>query len=336
MQFNMVEVESSVMERIQEQGLIYARELNALYQQERAQRRALEAAQRRLEEEWASRDAFVAVISHELRTPLVAVWAFLEILMAEVGDRLEPAHREFLEIAYRKVGELVRAVRELTEFVSLDGNRQWPVRRDGLDLADLVARVVAEFIPMAGEQQISLTSEIAPGQPILIGWQELHLILYHLVSNAVKFTPPGGQVWVRGHFEGTELVVQVTDTGIGIPAEVQHAIFRPFYQVEHHLTRSHEGLGLGLALVERAVRVLNGSVTVQSAVGQGTTFTVRLPYEAPGSLQATIERLSLELERLQAQSLRIAQDFRQVYRSQQLTAEELAALRHQLRQDAES
>jgi len=329
-------VESNVTDKAQAQSLLYARDLNRLYLQERAQRRALEAAHRRLSEEYASRHAFVAVISHELRTPLVSVWAFLEILQEELADKLDPGQREFLDIAYRKTSDLVRVVRELTEFASLEDNRQWPVRRDGLDLASLADRVLAEFMPLAEANQISLVSEITGSEPILIGWQELHLILYHLISNAIKFTPPGGQVWVRGGLEDNHLIVQVSDTGIGIPLEVQQAIFRPFYQVEDHLTRAHGGLGLGLTLVERAVGVLNGTVTVQSELGRGSTFTVRLPYHAPNSMQATIERLSGELDRLQSQSLRLAQDFRQVYRAQRLTAEELASVRSQIRQYAKA
>jgi signal transduction histidine kinase len=148
-----------------------------------------------------------------------------------------------------------------------------------VDLPELVDQVVASVQWMLGTKRLVLTAEVeAPrGEPVVSDRRLLGHILVNLVANAAKFTPPGGRVIVRARVAGPELILEVADTGIGIPPDKREAIFEAFHQLDASDERTYGGVGLGLALVRRLCDLLGGRVDLDSAVGQGSTFRITLP-----------------------------------------------------------
>jgi len=157
------------------------------------------------------------------------------------------------------------------------------LKREPLDLIRLVQSWLAEFRVTAEKAGLALTADIAPQLPLVSGDSlALHRVLDNLLGNAFKFTPKGGQVTVRLQRQGENVVLQVSDTGIGIPSDQLRRVFERFYQVDGSATRRFGGIGLGLALVKEIAEAHGGQVTVTSQVGVGTTFTVSLPVQEPG------------------------------------------------------
>jgi signal transduction histidine kinase len=149
-----------------------------------------------------------------------------------------------------------------------------------VNLVDLVHTMLADLRMRiaAGGRRLDLEEEIPPELPPLSGDSVLlGRVLDNLLSNALKFTPDGGRIAIRLWQEGTEIVLQVADTGIGIPADQLEYIFERFYQVDGSAARRYGGSGLGLALVKEIVGAHGGRVTVESQVGQGSVFAVWLP-----------------------------------------------------------
>jgi signal transduction histidine kinase len=147
-----------------------------------------------------------------------------------------------------------------------------------LDLANLMRKLLADFQVAAEQAGLSLTAQIADDLPPVSGdAQHLLRVMDNLLGNALKFTPVGGQISVRLWRDGPQAVLEVADTGIGIPPDQLERVFERFYQVDGSTTRRYGGTGLGLALVKEIVEAHGGQVSVSSQVGQGSTFTVRLP-----------------------------------------------------------
>src|SRR5207302_6632687 len=142
---------------------------------------------------------------------------------------------------------------------------------------DVCEGMLTMFRPLAEKKNIDLRSVLAPGIPLLrqdvVKFQQ---ILSNLLSNAIKFTPEGGRVLLKVETELSDLVLTVTDTGVGIAAEEQELVFEKFRQSGNPLTREHAGTGLGLSIVRELSKLLGGEVSLQSELGRGSTFTVRL------------------------------------------------------------
>lgn len=147
-------------------------------------------------------------------------------------------------------------------------------------LADLCARSAQAARTLAAQKEQSLTVSVAPpALTVMSDADVIEQVLRQLLDNAVKFTPPGGQIGLEASASDGGAAVRLTvwDTGIGIAPEQQEQIFQPFVQGDSSLTRQHQGVGLGLALVRRSVELLGGAITLESELGQGSRFTVTLP-----------------------------------------------------------
>jgi signal transduction histidine kinase len=154
-------------------------------------------------------------------------------------------------------------------------------------LADVLEQSLTVVREKAVQHSLRLETEIAPDivtmGPIVADQRKIKQVLYNLLSNAVKFTPDGGSVVLSAACDGTShVVLRVRDTGIGIPPEDQERIFDAFEQVDTSYTRQKQGTGLGLALTRRLVSLHGGDIRVDSVVGEGSTFSVRLPQDASG------------------------------------------------------
>jgi two-component system phosphate regulon sensor histidine kinase PhoR len=222
---------------------------------------------------------FVANASHELRTPLAAIRGFAETLLAG-GELVEAERRSYLEIIDRHAQRLTHIVHDLLELSTIERGRirLAPVE---LDVGELVASLVRDSGPRFHERRLEIVQQ-TPDR--VIAWADPHAleqILGNLLDNAVKYTEPGGRIEIRVESGDPKVRVRVKDTGIGIPEEDLGRIFERFYRVDKARSRALGGTGLGLAIVKHLVQGLGGEISVQSRLGEGSTFTFTLPRAGP-------------------------------------------------------
>jgi signal transduction histidine kinase len=224
---------------------------------------------------------FLANMSHELRTPLNAIIGFSDLMLRGMSGPLAETQREHLHDINASGKHLLSVINDILDVSKLEaGTIQF--EPEEYDLTELVESSLTVFREKVLIHGIELRRDVEKTEVALFGDRRiLKQVVYNLVSNAIKFTPDGGSVSVRTRgFKGNgddHAEISVTDTGIGMTTEEQAQLFQPFKQLGHHLTKRHEGTGLGLALCKKFVELHNGSIAVESASGRGSTFTVRLP-----------------------------------------------------------
>jgi signal transduction histidine kinase len=222
---------------------------------------------------------FLATMSHELRTPLNAIDGYASLILMGIGSKLDPETQDWVERIRVNGKELLGLINNVLDWSRLEANRaQIQVRP--VELNKLVKRWEAQIRPLVLARGITFDHSISPAMPPAIHTDDdaLTRVILNLLGNAVKFTERG-DVTLRVEREGDQYVFQVRDTGIGIPPEAQTMIFEDFRQVDETTTRHYSGSGLGLAIVRRTVELLGGSIHLESQVGVGSTFTVRLPVQ---------------------------------------------------------
>jgi signal transduction histidine kinase/HPt (histidine-containing phosphotransfer) domain-containing protein len=220
---------------------------------------------------------FVSVVSHELRTPMTSVKTSLSLLLGGAAGPLEAAPRELLEIALRNADRLIRLVNDLLDLSRLDAGRM-EFRLEPVSLEDGIAAGLETVAAFAKEQGVTLVPRPPVEPQVVQGVRDRVLqVFVNLLANAIKFSPRGGQVEVRWWREEGYAVTEISDQGPGIPADKLVTIFEPFTQLDSSTTRQHGGAGLGLTISQRIVQALGGRVWVDSEVGSGARFFVRLP-----------------------------------------------------------
>jgi signal transduction histidine kinase len=249
-----------------------------------AARRALAEQNKRLLELDRLKDEFLSLVSHELRTPLTSIRGYLDLVLDEEAGELNPEQRRFLQAVERNSGRLLRLVGDLLFVAQADAGRL-SLERAKVDLAELAAHCVEGAGPAASEKSVTLVLRANP-VPALVGDRgRLAQVLDNLVSNALKFTPAGGRVEVRTFTEGEAVILEVEDTGIGIPAADQPRLFERFFRSSVADDQAIPGTGLGLAIVKAIVEAHAGLISIQSREGKGTTFRVDLPLAAESELE---------------------------------------------------
>jgi signal transduction histidine kinase/AmiR/NasT family two-component response regulator len=241
----------------------------ALLQLEQQARREAEAANQ-------AKDEFLAVLSHELRTPLTAMLGWTSML---ASGRLDPeAAAHAIEVVDRNTRLQARIIEDLLD-VSRIISGKMTLHVEDVALGPALEVAVDSMRTTAAARMITLTTRLDESLGIVSGDAgRLQQVFTNLLSNAVKFTPPGGHVTVSAGRRADEVVVTVSDTGRGIPADLLPFIFEPFRQAEGAQRRTHTGLGLGLAIVRHVAELHGGTVEVASeGPGKGATFSVRLP-----------------------------------------------------------
>ncbi len=215
----------------------------------------------------------VADISHELRTPVAGLQATIDVALRKprTADQYRTTLEECRGIT-RQLGRLVERVLTLARLDADVVSKAVPT-----DLADLTAGCVAVVRPLAEAHGLTVTADLHPGLSAVTDPDQVREVVMNLLSNAVEYNSPGGSVGVTAKASGGAAVIEVRDTGIGMSAEVADRIFERFYRADpaRHATGAHAGLGL--AIVREAVAKLGGTVAVESAPGQGSTFRVTLP-----------------------------------------------------------
>jgi signal transduction histidine kinase len=223
-------------------------------------------------------DEFIALASHELRTPLTSVMGFLELLVDEDADPLTPGQRHFLGVIERNGERLQRLVGDLMVVARGDAGRLGLEKGD-VDLGEVAAECVAGVAPLAAERGLDLAVR-HEALPVTGDRARLAQVIDNLLSNALKFTPPGGRIRVRAEIDGDEALVEVADDGPGIGPDDQPRLFERFFRTEAAVVNAVQGTGLGLAIAKMMVEAHGGAIAVESAEGAGATFRVRLPLRA--------------------------------------------------------
>jgi PAS domain S-box-containing protein len=221
------------------------------------------------------KEAFVSNVSHELRTPLTAVIGYLELLREGVLGELTDAQGEVMEIMQRNGDRLLDLIGDILLVGSLDSGR--PLTEKRVCLGDLAEQVVEELSAVASRRGVTMEVKTDIPAPVAGDPSELRTVIANLVGNALKFTDDGGSVAVRVERGDDQVVLEVTDTGEGIPDDELDKVFDRFYRGMQARTSEVQGTGLGLAIVDSVVKRHAGFVDVTSIVGEGTTFRVTLP-----------------------------------------------------------
>jgi signal transduction histidine kinase len=237
---------------------------------------ALEDALLRLTELEAVKANFVANISHELRTPLAPLKGYADLLRTGSLGELTPAQHNAVETMQRSVERLETLINSLIQFAS-SVKGKLVVHPTVVDLHDLAGPLWDYFEPRATDRQVRLRNTLPGGLPLAhADGEKVYWVLYQLLDNAVKFTPPGGEVTLSAEARPASVRVSVRDTGVGIPPERLRLIFAPFTQAVDE-PETYAGTGLGLALVKRIVEAHNSRVEVESRLNVGSTFAFELP-----------------------------------------------------------
>jgi signal transduction histidine kinase len=224
-----------------------------------------------------ARDAILRVVSHEMRTPLAAILGFAEVLESRPVPGMATRIRANAQ-------RMLKLVNDLLDVAQLQAG-VLTVYPENFPPASLVTYIQENFLRTAGEKGVVLDAQVLPGVPEQVTGdiRRLEQMSANLVDNAIKFTPEGGRVEVRlsAESEGNWQIV-VTDTGMGIPPERLPDVFEPFRRASDFARRKHQGVGLGLSIVKTIVQLSGGSISVESTVGKGSTFTVTLPIHGGG------------------------------------------------------
>ncbi len=245
-----------------------------------ANRAQLEESNQKLKELDQIKGRFFANISHELRTPLTLMIAPLETILARYRGSLDPSAINLLHTMQSNGLRLLKLINDLLDLVRLESGVM-EVRREAVAVEPFLQGMASAARQVAADKRIELMVEVAPEVGhVMVDRDKLEKIVINLQFNALKFTPAGGRVELRVNREGDELVLKVADTGIGIPAKDMPNMFSRFFQVDSSSRRKYQGVGIGLALVKELTELHGGTVAVASVEGQGTTFTIRMPYIA--------------------------------------------------------
>jgi len=236
-------------------------------------------ARRLAEESSAAKAKFLSMMSHDLRTPLTTIDGNAQLFETGAYGPLSGEQLEGIEAIREASRVLMTMVNDILEFAQLDSGRV-KVQPVAVPVADVISRAVSLVRVQIGEAGVHLTTDGCDGDAaVLADPGRLQQILLNLLTNAVKFTPPGGEIAVSCESDGARVRIRVRDNGIGIAADHIERIFSPFVQLETtpaHATPSR-GVGLGLAISRDLARAMHGDVTAESSPGAGSVFSIDLP-----------------------------------------------------------
>jgi len=239
--------------------------------------RALDAARLRVEELEEQKTRFLASAAHELKTPLTVLQSYLEILTTDLSRGMSEEQMSFIQTAYTNVLRLRKLVMDIVDLAALEGGEiSLSIGRTAV--VPLVRELVAEIEPLAAQAGLTIRVTAEPGLPdVRADAGRLGQILRNLLDNALKYTPAPGSIEVAVFREGDSVVIEVRDTGVGIPDAYLQKIFEPFFRVPRALEDRREGSGLGLAVTRRIIAAQGGRLSVSNRPEGGSAFRVSLP-----------------------------------------------------------
>ncbi|MDR3459192.1 MAG: ATP-binding protein [Verrucomicrobiae bacterium] len=265
---------SSARQRLREFTLRYELDKN---------KRELEATNHKLIELDKLKSRFFANVSHELRTPLTLLLGPLEVLIQKFSQSVDSTSQEMLATMHANGMRLLKLINDLLELIRLEAGRL-ESKTEPLPVMDFMNGIASSVRQMAREKNITFETHSAPELgTILADRDKLEKIVLNLLFNALKFTPSGGRVWFLAEQKDDQFIIVVGDTGKGIDGKSLPFVFDRFWQEDSSSKRKFQGVGIGLALVKELTEMMGGLVTVQSQLGKGATFTVKLPYKPAGA-----------------------------------------------------
>lgn len=248
----------------------------------RHQQRERELIEAKLQAERNNREKtiFLANMSHEIRTPMNAIIGFSELLQE---DLREEKHRQYLQSIRTSANSLLQLINDILDMSKVEAGVM-ELHPEPTDLREICHFIQTVFSESAAKKPVKLECQVADNLPraLLLDRIRLRQVLVNLVGNAIKFTDDGSILlrvkWERQKSSGLiTLIIEVQDTGVGIPLDKLEVIFHPFIQAGAHLEKEKQGTGLGLAIVKRLTEMMGGTIAATSSIGQGTLFTLRFP-----------------------------------------------------------
>jgi signal transduction histidine kinase len=223
------------------------------------------------------KNTFVALVSHELRTPLNLMAGYLDLSLEEIEKDPKQA-KKYLDIVGENTTKMMRVVQELTDFTRLQLGKEITYLNP-ISIEDAFLQTYTLLKPNLQRKNINLVADLpADVRDLRFDGESLIILFRNLLSNAAKFSPDDGKVLVRGKNLGDQLSITVHDWATPIPVNKSETIFEDFRQLENHLTRRYEGMGLGLAVARRTARFLGGNIQL-TVREDGNTFEILLPVE---------------------------------------------------------
>jgi signal transduction histidine kinase len=234
-------------------------------------------ARREVEQANQAKSTFLATMSHELRTPLNAIGGYADLMLAEIRGPINADQRRDLERINRNQRHLLSVINDILNFAKVESG-QLRLNLADISMNEALGELESLVAPMLIEKKISYEYKCCdPSYRAYADPERLQQILLNLLSNAAKFTPPGGAITVECGATHKWMRVKVVDTGVGIPQDKVQSIFEPFVQLERGLTMDMSGTGLGLAISRDLARFMGGDLKVSSVVGKGSTFILTVP-----------------------------------------------------------
>ena len=230
---------------------------------------------------------FLMNMSHEMRTPLSAIIGFSELMADDKSGKFDdPTRDKFLTEINTSGRFLLALLDDILDLSKIEAGKM-VLRIEDVPIADIVRDVITSMEPLATRKTICLEADVSGAGRAQADALKLKSMLLNLVSNAIKFTPDGGRVVIKARQVGGAVDISVSDTGIGISAADREHLFEEFRQFDSMMSRQNHGTGLGLALTKRFAELHGGSIRLESEVGRGSTFTLRLPLVPPAGAKGT-------------------------------------------------
>jgi PAS domain S-box-containing protein len=266
--------------------------------------------QAKLEAEAANRtkSEFLANMSHELRTPLNSIIGFSDILLERIFGELNEKQLRYVNNISASGKHLLELINEILDLTKVEAGKM-ELHYSEFSINSVFEEVRAFFAPLAQKKSLEVTFSVESVTTLEADRGRLIQILYNLVSNAIKFTPDGGNISVNCKKSGSRAFISVVDTGIGISSEDQRKIFQPFTQIDASTSRQYCGTGLGLTLVKKIANLHQGEIWVESDIGKGSTFILAIPLKKPAKSRkdngAGLEDIIIEFEMNKIEALSV-------------------------------